>query len=105
MPLEDTVFHACKSENKWMEAALVHVPTVASWNQELQRVIENGVDGYLCKSEWQSGKKLWNSLLNPRCSGSRSPGCGIPVKLWINIQHSRLKRMLLICLQSKMLVL
>lgn len=29
----------------------MHVPTVASWNQELQRVIENGVDGYLCKSE------------------------------------------------------
>lgn len=51
MPLEDTFFHACKSENKWMEAALVHVPTVASWNQELQRAIENGVDGYLCKSE------------------------------------------------------
>lgn len=55
MPLENSFFHACKSENKWMEAALVHVPTVASWNEELDRVTNNGVDGYLCKSpqEWK----------------------------------------------------
>ena len=54
MPLEDTFFHACKSENKWMEAALVHVPTVASRNEELERVIKNGEDGFLCQSteEW-----------------------------------------------------
>lgn len=54
MPLEDTFFHACKSENKWMEAALVHVPTVASRNAELERVIKNGEDGYLCRTseEW-----------------------------------------------------
>ena len=54
MPLEDTEFHNCKSENKWMEAAMVGVPTVASWNTELERVISNGVDGYLCKTkeEW-----------------------------------------------------
>lgn len=58
MPLEDTFFHACKSENKWMEAALVHVPTVASRNQELQRAIENGVDGFLCESE-----KDWEETL------------------------------------------
>ncbi|MBS5429875.1 MAG: glycosyltransferase [Lachnospiraceae bacterium] len=54
MPLEDTFFHACKSENKWMEAALVHVPTVASRNEELERVIKNGEDGFLCRNteEW-----------------------------------------------------
>lgn len=54
MPLEHTEFHTCKSENKWMEAALVGVPTVASWNEELERVITSGVDGYLCKTkqEW-----------------------------------------------------
>lgn len=55
MPLEDTFFHACKSENKWMEAALVHVPTIASWNSELAGAIDDGVNGYLCKNlkEWQ----------------------------------------------------
>jgi len=58
MPLENTVFHECKSENKWMEAGLVSVPTVASWNEELGSVIHDGVDGFLCKNteEWQ--KKL-----------------------------------------------
>ena len=49
MPLEDTFFHTCKSENKWMEAALVGVPTVASWNSELALCIQDGVDGMLCK--------------------------------------------------------
>ena len=30
MPLEDSIFHCSKSENKWMEAALVKVPSVMS---------------------------------------------------------------------------
>lgn len=56
MPLEDTLFHKCKSENKWMEAALLKIPTVASYNDELASVIENGKTGFLCKtpSEWES---------------------------------------------------
>lgn len=62
MPLENTFFHACKSENKWMEAALVHVPTVASWNEELDRVINSGVDGYLCKTS-QEWKETLQSLI------------------------------------------
>lgn len=55
MPLEDTFFHACKSENKWMEAALVKVPTIASYNLELGAAIEDGKTGYLCRNleEWQ----------------------------------------------------
>lgn len=60
MPLEDTFFHACKSENKWMEAALVHVPTIASRNSELELAIEDGVNGYLCNNEedWRKKMKL-----------------------------------------------
>lgn len=56
MPLEDTDFHFCKSENKWMEAALVKVPTVASYNMELTQIMNNGVNAYLCKSknEWEN---------------------------------------------------
>ena len=34
MPLEDSIFHCSKSENKWMEAALVKVPSVMSRNRE-----------------------------------------------------------------------
>ncbi len=60
MPLEDTVFHACKSENKWMEAALVGVPTVASRNSELEQAIEHGVTGYLC----EDGETWRDTLLN-----------------------------------------
>lgn len=59
MPLEDTVFHECKSENKWMEAALVDVPTIASWNSELAGVIRDGIDGFLCKN-----KEEWKGKLN-----------------------------------------
>lgn len=59
MPLEDTFFNQCKSENKWMEAALVHVPTIASYNSELASVIINKEDGYLCKNEdeWRQALK------------------------------------------------
>lgn len=54
MPVEDTVFHECKSENKWLEAALTATPTVASFNKELARVITSGTDGFLCRDsqEW-----------------------------------------------------
>ena len=57
MPLEDTRFHACKSENKWMEAALVHVPSILSANEEMRRVIKDGEDGILCADEqqWREG--------------------------------------------------
>ena len=56
MPLENTLFHCCKSENKWTEAALVKVPSVMSRNREMEYVIENGKDGWMCttKEEWVS---------------------------------------------------
>ena len=58
MPLENTIFHECKSENKWMEAALVNVPTIASWNRELALVIHDGEDGFLCKNSEEWTEKL-----------------------------------------------
>lgn len=56
MPLEDTFFHSCKSENKWTEAALVKVPVVASYNEEIAKVIIDQQDGFLCKNgeEWEA---------------------------------------------------
>lgn len=64
MPLENTVFHECKSENKWQEAALVGVPTIASYNDELAIAITDGKDGYLCQNcdEWK--KKLEDLVVN-----------------------------------------
>lgn len=51
MPLENTFFHSCKSENKWMEAAMVKVPTIASYNDELAACTCDGEDIILCKDE------------------------------------------------------
>lgn len=53
-PLEDTIFNCAKSENKWVEASLVKVVTVASDVGAFHDCIENGVTGVLCKTneEW-----------------------------------------------------
>ncbi len=65
MPLENTFFHTCKSENKWMEAAWVKVPTIASWNAELDRVIDSGVDVYLCRNQEEWKVSLKNLIDRP----------------------------------------
>lgn len=52
-PLEDTFFNSAKSSIKWMEAAFVKIPTVASDVGNFRDCITDGVDGYLCKeNEW-----------------------------------------------------
>ncbi|MEY8413825.1 glycosyltransferase [Lachnospiraceae bacterium 62-26] len=54
-PLEESIFNEAKSENKWLEAALVKVPTIASNLGAFKEVIEDGVDGILCdnRKEWR----------------------------------------------------
>ena len=47
-PLCDTVFNRAKSENKWIEAALVKVPTIASDIGAFADSVSNGVNGLLC---------------------------------------------------------
>lgn len=51
MPLENELFNWCKSENKWMEAGLVGIPTVVSRNPELERVMTDHVDAIFCDNE------------------------------------------------------
>lgn len=58
MPLVNDRFTVCKSENKWMEAALVKVPTIGSYNEELSLCINDGIDGMLCKDEQEWLVKL-----------------------------------------------
>ena len=67
MPLEDSIFHECKSENKWQEAALVGVPTIASYNQELSNAFEDGKEGFLCRNveEWRT--KLTKLIEDVQC--------------------------------------
>ncbi len=53
-PMLDTIFNEAKSENKWVEAALVKVPTVASRVGAMKRCIRHGETGFLCADieEW-----------------------------------------------------
>lgn len=50
-PLEDTIFNRSKSEIKWIEAALVRVPTVASKLGAFEVMVKDGVTGVLCENE------------------------------------------------------
>lgn len=53
-PLRQTIFNEAKSENKWVEAALVKVPTVASRVGAFETMIKDGYTGLLCgdNEEW-----------------------------------------------------
>jgi len=57
-PLEESIFNQAKSENKWVEAALCKVPTVASNLGAFQEMIHDGEDGFLCSNE-----KEWYRVL------------------------------------------
>lgn len=58
VPLQDTLFNRAKSENKWTEASLVKVVTVASRVGALEDMIEDKVTGFLCKT----GQEWFNTL-------------------------------------------
>lgn len=66
MPLEDSLFQCCKSENKWMEAALVKVPSVMSRNREMELVIENGKTAWLCQTEEEWIQALENLITDEK---------------------------------------
>ena len=58
VPLEPSIFNEAKSENKWVEAALVKVPTVASDLGPFAEVIKHHQTGFLCSTPQQ-----WHSQL------------------------------------------
>ena len=63
-PLVDSVFNRAKSEIKWMEAALVKVPTVASHIGAFSDMVKDGETGLLAKDgEWK--EKLERLILSP----------------------------------------
>lgn len=55
VPLLPTIFNEAKSENKWVEAALVRVPTVASDLGAFHRMIRQEETGLLCHTpeDWE----------------------------------------------------
>ena len=54
VPLTNTIFNEAKSENKWVEASLVKVPTIASNIGPFRRIINSGINGITCEtlSDW-----------------------------------------------------
>jgi glycosyltransferase involved in cell wall biosynthesis len=58
-PIEQTIFNEAKSENKWVEAALVKVPTVSSNYGEFKNVIIHNETGLLCSNinDWYDSLK------------------------------------------------
>ena len=53
-PITKSIFNEAKSENKWVEAAFVKVPTVASNIGAFKRMIQHNETGLLCETieEW-----------------------------------------------------
>lgn len=65
-PIEESVFNEAKSENKWVEAALVRVPTIASNVGAFRKMIENGKTGVLCESEVEWYTELEKMVLDSK---------------------------------------
>ena len=84
VPLVDTLFNRVKPENRWMEAALVGVPTVASGVGAFAEVITPGKTGILCDSaeEWASAllSLVDDSVLRRRIGETAHALVG---KLWV----------------------
>ncbi|MDO4404638.1 MAG: glycosyltransferase [Atopobiaceae bacterium] len=77
-PIEPTLFNEAKSENKWLEAALVGVPTIASDFGAFAHAIRNGETGLLCANtqEWYDAICM---LVNDRAYRER---LGEQARLW-----------------------
>ena len=63
-PIKETIFNKAKSRNKWMEAALVKVPTIASNYGIFKQIIKNYETGILCSSNEEWYNALKNLIIN-----------------------------------------
>jgi glycosyltransferase involved in cell wall biosynthesis len=63
-PIQENIFNSAKSENKWVEAALVKVPTIASDFGIFKKVIQHNVTGLLCKNQEEWYKELKALILD-----------------------------------------
>jgi glycosyltransferase involved in cell wall biosynthesis len=88
-PLElDNPFTACKSDLKYMEAAIMGIPTVASAVGSFVKSIEHGANGYLCLSgeDWfncltaliedPGSRRKMGNVARQRVLDSRTIKCG-----------------------------
>lgn len=66
VPLENTVFNNAKSNIKFIEAASQGVPVIASSVDEYNAAIVSGVNGWLCKDEFEWYDTLKSIILNEK---------------------------------------
>jgi glycosyltransferase involved in cell wall biosynthesis len=69
-PLTASIFNDAKSEIKWMEAAMLGVPSVVSSSAVYDEVVVQGVDGFVAADEQQFGNSL-EALMADRSLGPR----------------------------------
>ena len=62
-PIENSTFNLARYQNKWIEASLVKVPTIASNYGEFKKIIKHNETGFLCSdlNDWYITLK---SLIN-----------------------------------------
>lgn len=65
-PLEESIFNEAKSENKWMEAALVKTVTVASNIGAFKVMVKNGEDGVLCDNKVKDWEEALKKLIEDK---------------------------------------
>lgn len=61
-PLEQSIFNEAKSENKWTEAALLKVLTIAGRTGAFADIIEDGQTGLLCSDDDEWYEKLGKAI-------------------------------------------
>ncbi len=65
-PLKSGIFEDCKSEIKWLEAALFHVPSVVSATRTYREILCDGIDGFLAASRKEWFEKLHRLVADPQ---------------------------------------
>ncbi|MDH3638107.1 MAG: glycosyltransferase, partial [Gammaproteobacteria bacterium] len=65
-PLEAGLFADCKSEIKWLEAAMCGVPSVVSRTATYETVIANGITGVIAENESDWNKGLERLINEPK---------------------------------------
>lgn len=63
--LEPGIVADCKSEIKWLEAAVLQIPSIVSATSTYEDVIEDGVDGYIARTPAQWHDMLETLIANP----------------------------------------
>lgn len=95
-PLERTVFTEAKSPLKFIEAALVEVPTIATPTEPFASAIQNGVTGKIANSEQEWYDALRALVVNPRQRRALGRAARVDVieRFGPNIKYHSLKQAL-----------